>query len=418
VAVVGVGRQRMDAEAGAFGSSLRERPVGPVGIAAARTMLQRYVGALMEEEPGSFAWLLDDDMRVDSRATEYLRWLPAFRDVGLGVLIGAYEGASPNPPLNGLRVQLVDLFHNLLWLEGLSGEEALPDRSEENAVLRSRFSDYYYDLSRRHSAHLEMPHWVEPIIEGETVAEARSRILAGALGILAGEPLTRPIVSVVPSSPVEAAKDSVNRGGNTFVLDKRALTETPNLITRLQGREARRSDMIWAILNRYYRGLSVKAVAFPVRHVSRSSRSPCLDIEKVQGEIAGSALYAGLTEFLSTRPDHKLDFTSLEMREIQDLSTMHLERRLRALRQSISRIIGLREAIRGIERDAEVRELIGYLDSWFSPSLFEQIRDGVQAPSRRELEAFLLSMREAADDYATNTIDTAFIHSQLRTQIG
>lgn len=418
VAVACVAQQREDAAEGAFGSLFRERPVGPVGIAAARTMLQRYVGALMEQDPGSFAWILDDDMRVDNRARDYLRWLPSFRDAGVDVLIGSYEGSSPNPPLNGLRVQLVDIFCNLLWLQGLPDEAALPDRSAENTSSRARFSDYYYDLSRRHTAHLEIPHWVEPIVESETVAEARGRLLAGALGILTGQPITRGLVSPVPADPIAAATDSVNRGGNTFVLNHRALTQTPNTIVRVQGREARRSDMIWAIVNRQYRRMNVKAVAFPVRHLGQVTNSPRLNIEKVQGEIVGSGLYGALAEFLSTRPEHTLNFSSWEVEEIQRLSTRHRDRRLRGLCQSIRRIMGLREAIRRITRDNDLYDLLSHLDDWFTPELFERIRDGVQANSGSDLEPFLTSLRASADDYASTTINIDFIHAQLRARTG
>lgn len=417
-AVVSVAQQREDAAAGAFGKMFRERPLAPVGIAAARTMLQRYVGTLMEQDPGSFAWLLDDDMRVDSRALGYLRWLPAFRDAGVGVLIGAYEGSSPNPPLNGLRVQLVDIFHSLVWLRGLPEKAPLPDRSAENAALRAQFPDYYYDLSRRHTAHLETPHWIEPMVEGETVAEARVRLLAGALGILTGQPITRAIVSPIPANPIAAAKDSVNRGGNTFVLDHRALTQTPNTIVGVQGREARRSDMIWAIVNRHYRRMNVKAVAFPVRHIGRATGSPRLDIEKVQGEIVGAALYAGLVEFLHARPGHMLDFSSEEAEEIRRLSSQQQERRLQGLRGSIWRIIGLREAIRGVAHDRELEDLLGHLDLWFTPELFEQIRDGVHVDRDREMEAFLMSLRALADDYASTTINTDLIQAQFRAGTG
>ncbi|PIE65599.1 MAG: hypothetical protein CSA24_02455, partial [Deltaproteobacteria bacterium] len=157
VAVIDETRQRLDATAGGFGDALRDRPQGQVGIAMARTMLQRYLGAVLAADTGSFGWVLDDDMRVDARAEAYLPWLPAFRERGIDVLIGAYEGSSPNPPLNGLRVHLVDLLHNLHWLRNLPEGMVLPDRTAENDGLRARFPDYYYDLSRKHTGHLEMP---------------------------------------------------------------------------------------------------------------------------------------------------------------------------------------------------------------------------------------------------------------------
>ena len=89
---------------------------------------------------------------------------------------------------------------------------------------RSSTEDAAYD---EHTAHLEMPHWLEPIVPGERVSQAYSRLVAGSLGILCGTPLTRPIVSTMPTNPLASAKDSVNRGGCTFILNHRALTVSP-----------------------------------------------------------------------------------------------------------------------------------------------------------------------------------------------
>jgi GT2 family glycosyltransferase len=414
VAVVDEAQQRLDAAAGGFGAALRDRPQGQVGIARARTMLQRYLGALLAAATGSFGWVLDDDMRVDARARAYLPWLSAFREQGTDVLIGAYEGSSPNPPLNGLRVHLVDLLHNLHWLRSLSDEMVLPDRTAENTALRARYPDYYYDLSRKHTGHLEMPHWVEPAVPGETVREAYSRLLSGAVGLLNGDPLTRPIIATPPSDPLASAKDSVNRGGSTFILTHRSLSETPNTITNIHGREARRSDMVWAIVNRHYRRLTIQAVAFPIHHVGRVNATPSLNVEKVQGEIVGSTLYAGLTEFLRTRPHHELDFSREESDEVCRLADLHLDRRWRMLEQSFHRIAGLREAIRSLARRGELRDLVGYLDEWFTPESFDRLRSGVGAHDRGEVRRFLDSLRAVADDYALATVNIDFIQAQLR----
>ena len=416
VAVVEVARQQRDATDGAFGKTFRSRPDGQVGIAQARTMLQRYLGALVTLNEGAFAWVLDDDMRVDDRARAYLRWLPAFRDQGVDVLLGAYEGSSPNPPLNGIRVHLVDLLHNVHWLRGLPRDAVLPDRAAENAALRARYPDYYYDLSRKHTGHLEMPHWLEPVVPGETVGEAYARLLAGALGILSGDPLTRPIVAVTPPDPLTAANDSVNRGGCTFVLNPRALTQTPNTIALVHGREARRSDMVWAIVNRYYRRMTIKAVAFPVHHVGRVDEAPSLNVEKIRGEIVGSTLYGGITEFLKTHPDHDLDFLPGEAREIRRLADEHLERRWRALESSFRRIAGLSSAIRNLAGSDQLRELCGYLDRWFTPEGLHRIRSGVGTHASRDVEVFLASLRGVADDFASTTVPIDFIQAQLEAQ--
>lgn len=418
VAVISEPIQCRDAASGAFGTPLSERPGGQVGIAQARTMLQRYLGTLLSMNHGSFGWILDDDMRVDDRALTYLPWLPAFRGEGVDVLIGHYEGSSPNPPINGLRVHLVDLLHNLIWLRGLHPHAILPDRTTENAALRARYPDYYYDLSRKHTGHLEMPHWLEPVARGETVGEAYARLLAGALGILSGDPLTRPIIASMPANPLASAKDSVNRGGCTFILNHRALTLTPNTTPRVQGREARRSDMIWAIVNRYYRRLQIKSVGFPIQHVGRVAATPSLNIEKVQGEIIGSSLYAGLTDFLGDRPHHALDFSSEETEAIWRLATDRLNHRMRSLEQSFYRIAGLRGAIRSVAKPGELEDLLEYLGLWFTQETFAEILSGVRAQTQDDVERFLISLRNIADDYASATVDTRFIHDQLQCMSG
>ena len=413
VAVVDDARQRLDTVAGGFGAALRDRPQGQVGIAMARTMLQRYLGAVLAADTGSFGWVLDDDMRVDARARAYLPWLPAFREQGTDVLIGAYEGSSPNPPLNGLRVHLVDLLHNLHWLRSLPDDMVLPDRTAENAALRARYPDYYYDLSRKHTGHLEMPHWLEPAAPGETVREAYSRLLNAVVGLLNGDPLTRPIVATPPSDPLASAKDSVNRGGCTFILNHRALSETPNTITTVHGREARRSDMVWAIVNRHYRRLRIQAVAFPIHHVGRVNVAPSLNVEKVQGEIVGSTLYAGLTEFLRARPHHQLDFSPEETDEVCGMADRHLARRWRMLEQSFHRIAGVREALRCLARPGELCDLLSHLDEWFTPETFGRLRSGVASHERGEVRDFLGSLRAVADDYALASVNIDFIQGQL-----
>lgn len=413
IAVVEFAQQEQDAASGSFGATFQQRPLGQVGIAQARTMLQKYLGELLAADAGAFGWLLDDDMRVDARALDYLPWLQPFRERGTDVLIGAYEISSPNPPLNGLRVQLVDLLHNLHWLRRMPAHDPLPDRTAENAVLRARYPDYYYDLSRKHSAHVELPHWLEPAVEGETVGEAYRRLIQGAVGLLNGIPLTRPLVATSPCNPLSSSKESVNRGGCTFVLNHDALRKTPNSIVNIQGREARRSDMVWAIVNRYYRRMTLKAVGFPIQHIGRIHALPNLNIEKVQSEIVGSTLYAGLTDFLRRQPHHTLAFSPADVIEISRMANCHLERRWRLLRQSFYRIAGLSEALRRAARPGELQELIRYLDEWFTPKQFQNLRAGVSLHDSEQLVDFLTSLRHVADDYAAASVDIGFIEEQL-----
>ena len=419
VAVIDEARQRHDASAGAFGKKYSERPDGQVEIARARTMLQRYLGALLSTDKGAIGWVLDDDMRVDGRAGAYLPWLPEYRARGVDVLLGAYEGYSPNPPINGLRVQLVDILHNLHWLRNLDQVAVLPDRGAENAAQRKRYPDYYYDLARGETGHLETPHWLVPATVGETVRETRCRLQACAAGVLSGYPLTRPVITHPPRNPLESTRDSVNRGGCTFIMDHRALSMTPNLITTVNDREARRSDMVWAIVNRHYRDMTVRAVQFPVNHLGRAqttpdfNRKPNLNINKLQSEIIGSSLYAAKTEFLRGHKHHALDFKRKEAETVCDLANRHLERRLRNLEKSWRRIMGLREAIREQAGPDEFKDMLEYLDDMITWPKLEQIRSGIGTHDREKVVDFLLSLRATVDDYATTSVDIDFILFQL-----
>ncbi len=417
IALVSEQRQRDDTSRGAFGSS-DSRPPGQVGIAQSRTMLQRYLGQLMLELPGSVAWILDDDMRLDERVSAFLPWLPRFRGDGVHVLIGAHEGSPPNPPINGLRVQLVDLWANLRWLQGLPPSSALPDRGASNSALRRRYPDYYYDLSRKHTAHLESVHWITPAYQGETVEHVVRRLIDGSLSLLQGATLTRPVLVEMPADPLTAARPSVNRGGSTFVLDHRALTEAPNIVVWLNGKEARRSDMVWAIINRYARGLTIKSVAFPVRHVERTSQQPKLDLHKVTAEIVGSAFYGAFTEQLATTEAHDLRFTEDEIRHICEAVDEHIARRLRALSLTFHRGRGLIHALGHLDHAAELQELLSHLRRWFSPEMFEDISNGVRTVRQDDFQAFLRSLRSEADRYADTSADVDFIHAQLEPPIG
>lgn len=395
--VIDLDQQRYDAARGAFGTAVRERPPGRVSIALARTMLQRYVGAWMAADPEALAWLLDDDMRVDERARRYLPALPRFREIGVDVLIGALEGASPNPPLHGIGGQLFDLVRNLSWLRSLPASAVLPDRSAENAANRARFPDYYYDLSRKHTGHLDTAFWIEPICPEETVAAAGARLMRGASDIPWGTPLTRPLVAVIPSDPIEAAKDSVNRGGNTFVLNHRALTSTPNASPRARNEDMRRSDMFWAIVNRYHRRLTIKEVSFPVEHVGRGRDASALDTRKVAAELVGASLYGALTDFLRDRPEHDLRFSSMEIAEIGRQAERHREQRLSALSTSFARIASLRAELRTLAPGDELDGLHATLEAWVTTRVLEDIGRGARAMDGRELESFVSTLRAEAD---------------------
>ena len=408
VNIIGQQQQQVDARRGVFGQPYKQRPLGQVGIAQARTMIQRYLGRELARDTDSVGWLMDDDMRIDKRAKSFIAWLPILRESGVDVVLGAYEGSSPNPPLNGLRVQLVDLVHNLNWLNGFDPDELLPDRSTENKLARLDCPDYYYDLSRKHTSHLEKPHWVEEMVENETVKEARKRLLEGAKNLIFGHPLTRPLVATTPLNPLKEVKDSVNRGGITFILNHSTLTLTPNSIFHIGGQEARRSDMMWAIVNRYFRGFVVKAVGFPVNHNARYSLKAELNISKVKAEIVGSAMYAGLMNFLVKNPSHTLTFSKKELSEIQLIVEQNLSDRMIQLEMSFYRIRGLHRTLKENFDEPLMQPLMNQLENLFSDQMWSDLHEAVMRHRTFETVEFLATIRDVAEDYAASDFNGEF----------
>ena len=242
-------------------------------------------------------------MRIPQSAVQYLTWLPKFHDAGIDVLIGNFSGSSPNPPLHGIRGQLHDVLTNLEWLSQLNDSGLLPGRSVENRAFRNAFPDYYYDLSRKHTNHLQETMWIEPGPEIHNVADGQRFIVEAFPRLLTGEPYLRPLIVNLPKSPLDEAIPSCNRGGNTFVFNPKALTETPNFVLLSDGKENRRSDMLWAIVNVYTKDMDIRAVSFPVHHHRTIGNSHSLNIEKTIAEIRGAGLYAGLLKCLRQNPE-------------------------------------------------------------------------------------------------------------------
>jgi len=403
VEVIDENQQVLDAKQGVFGEGFAERHFGCVGIAHARSMIQKYVGLECQATPNSIAWILDDDMRLDERAKQYLAWLPIYKREGIDIIIGQYEGSSPNPPLNGLRGQLVDLLHNLRWLDTLPDNIKLPDRCLENEEHRAQYPDFYYDLSRKHLAHVEVPFWLEPAYEGETVAEARTRLFTHAPLIVTGFPLTRAIKSIGYSgNPLLTAQDTANRGGNTFILLPELLVKTPNLIPKVDGRELRRSDMIWAMINKYYYKASIKTAPFPVLHIGRVQDSGALseetlNLNKVRDEILGSALYAGLQAFLSTNEEHNLAFKTAEIELIWLATKNACEKRLKHLQLSFYRILGLAHAL---SKYPELMDLCDYLKRSFTTEMFAKLTFQVKQLDKIHIDIFLNKIITKTDCFA------------------
>ena len=237
--------QASDVEAGML-SATPDQLSGRKSIAASRTMLQHYLYLEAKPRPGAVVWILDDDVRLDSLAYEadghiqpaevdYVPAIMQLRDTGNEVVIGEVTGDPPLPALSCVRTQLVDLYHNLQQLARLGPDTPYPDRSGENKLARSDVRDYYYDLSRSETGHLESPFWYEAGRTGLRAADAFKEMVLRLPEILAGRQVFRPLVHPGGANVADGLVPSVRRGPNTLVFDVDALREFPNAAAAIEG---------------------------------------------------------------------------------------------------------------------------------------------------------------------------------------
>lgn len=333
---VEIEQQREDAQSGLFGEPWA-RGEDRVDIARGRTIVQRYVHFVARRRTGAIAWILDDDKGllfddVGRDGRRLANVLLELRAAGVCVALGQDVDAPPIPAASSIRVQLVDLLHNIRWISSLSPDEPLPDRGIENEDSLFRLPDYFHDLSQA-TAHLESPFWLTPAYRGETASAALERLAERLPRILAGEQIFRPVrPGGTDISP------SIHRGGSTFVLDLDALL-VPNASVDLGAGPLRRSDMLWALENRLD-GRSVARVPLWVRHDRAGQRATQLDLDTLARDIQGHALYVTLAESLEAEArDQREPFDQ------QERFHHHLKERLLKLDLSAHRIRGLGRSI-------------------------------------------------------------------------
>ncbi|MDE0419630.1 MAG: glycosyltransferase [Gammaproteobacteria bacterium] len=361
-----------------------------LSIADARTVLQSYLYAFAKDRPGSVVWILDDDMRLDSLVEEgdgrlLRRRGNIVRNVGnlrrlraggfLDIALGTCTGAPPLPVAATVRVQLVDLVASLQWLAILDPDDALPDRSAENASLRNGRRDYYYDLSRRETDRLEVPIWIVPDAPGETVGQAFSRVAAQAERILAGEQVFRPLAVQADIDPFEHLGNGVQRGGNTFVLDVEALRFAPNAAPIVDGRPSRRSDMLWALLQKRCFDRRVRTLPITAYQDRSKVRAGSLDVERIVDDVRGYAMYSALED---TGDVFVADGSNIRVAEdavglFSARAAKYLDERLAAFSLSFHRIRGL----------ARILADLVHGDSWWSEPLYRDSVDRLRAFAER-----------------------------------
>ena len=362
--LITISDQKKDAKRNLFGQGF-SREKEKISTGKARTMLQMYVHLLAEEKRDSVAWILDDDKRLDAflsingkiqkNNVPFAKYIAMLKENDFDVVIGIDTDSPPLPFSSTIRTQMVDLIHNLNMLSRHSPDSRLPDLGHENARKRQHWREYYYDLSRIETDHLESPFWIVPEYSEETVKEAFTRICKRLVRILAGEQVFRPLAIsrlAINLMPIP----SVKRGGNTIVFNTDALKDTPNINAVISGREVRRSDMNWALINVFRYCRKVVQVALPVRHCRDDVKVNGLDFEKLEDDIRGYACYSSLEDLLAKRRETRQQKNTLEMDNLdfddEDVEyainkyEKYIDERLSAFRLSFYRITGLVDSIK------------------------------------------------------------------------
>ena len=345
---------------------------GRKSIALSRTMLQHYL--FMEAKPltESVVWILDDDVVLEGlaydsggsqqvHAVDYVTEIRRLKDSGVSIALCEVTGDPPLPALSCVRTQLVDLYHNLHRLAALSSESPFPDLRNENRLARVENPDYYYDFSGNGTSHLERPFWYEAEEEHLVAGEVFREMVARLPGILSGIQVFRPLVRGEVSGAGDGLPHSINRGPATLVFDLQALRDFPNAAPAMNGRDIRRSDMVWSLLNQYAGGRDVFQASLPVRQV----RNAKIDGDSVQDNFAtmeqdllGHALYSSMRDLLKQKAgqgqkagaipfgSNILEFTNGEIEVATGLFRKRLAERVSAFETCYIRINGLLSALK------------------------------------------------------------------------
>ena len=427
-----VDRQREDAALGFFGPGFTRRE-GRVGISEARAITQRYVRRLMR--PGSIAWILDDDKRLAPLVHEGGRLIrqpfdvvgtiARLRSSGAAVVLGADTGAAPLPMAATLRTQLVDLAANLAAMRTLGPEADWPDGVTENVEHAHAAPDFYYDLARPHTWHLELPFWFRPEPSEVRVRDAFVQLCARAPRMLAGEQVFRPLF--IDGHGALTLRPSIQRGGSTLVFDAAALVDVPQVVPAPEGRPTRRSDMVWALLNAHMRGRRVEAAPFAVYHDRSDADASDLDVATLVDDVRGYALYSTLADAVCTWPglEGPHDEMSLFARERYQ---KYLVERTAAFVLSFHRAHGAARAVRRMlaepeawwnadpQMRAHAEGLTAFADRVLlvcNGRVLEQVRAAVADTPPLEIGDYVRSLRAKLDEAAVPvTVKPAWISEE------
>ena len=366
---------------------------------------------------------------------DYVSAVKRLKETGACVVLGEVVGDPPLPFLSCIRTQLVDLYHNLGQLANLEPKAAYPNRTDENRLIRLSHRDYYYDLSRAETDHLESPFWYEPSEEDIQVERVFDEMLSRLPAMLSGSQIFRPLVQAVRDDLLSGLVPSVNRGPSTLAFDIQTLRDFPNAVPTIGGSDARRSDMVWSLFNRFVGGCKIVQAPLPVRQVRRAIPDVGLDFHTLAQDIRGYALYSSLHDVLLEKaqerqrrgaPPHSRRLLHLDDDDVERairLYGKYVRERSRAFELSFFRVIGIISALRRFyQRDdsdgtaawwlespehqaslARLKRFVELLESIYTDEQLDEFRRSLAEVDMAQVEQYLRTLPETVARYRSNT---------------
>lgn len=444
VEVKSLEKQAADVEEGIFAvgpGRLSERK----SIALARTMLQHYLFLEAKPRQGPVVWILDDDIALEGLAyspdgaaavvdVDYVSAIRCLKETGACVVLSEVTGDPPLPFLSCIRTQLVDLHYNLQQLSALKPDTPYPDQRGENRRMRMGRRDYYYDLSRTETDHLETPFWYEPSEDGLRAGQVFGEMTTRLPAMLSGVQLFRPLTQTGAFDLTTGLIPSVHRGPSTLVFDVQALREFPNTVPTIGGSDARRSDMVWSLLNRFVGGCRIVQAPLPVRQVRRADANAAPDFQTLAQDILGYAVYSALHDVLLRKAQERqrlgqppygrrlLRLDDSDIEQAVRLYTKYVRERSRAFELSFLRVMGLVSALKrfygGVpgapatwwlqsaehqESVVRLRDFVETLESIYTDAQLDDFRQSLAEGASAPIAEFLRGLPEVVARHRSNT---------------
>lgn len=374
---------QLAADVGRFGPWF-EQADRRCGIAWGRSCVHRAILRASQRDLDGAAWIIDDDIELSSIAWGNGRFREV--DVDLGVVVGtlrkqnvmvgvgAITGAPPLPAWSSVRTQLIDAHASALNCGGPIG-------------ALGKWKDAYYDLTWAHTDHLEFG--INHEMTSDELDEALKQITLG----------THPFRNARSSSGSHPWFDEtafVVRGGNTIVTDLRCLRHHLNAAPIVDGVAMRRSDSLWALLNRMDppEGASGKVCYVPLHIGQLRQPTPLVNnakslIDDIRGASVLRALHSHST---ITSPMQSL---SRSIHNLTVFSNNMFHRRRTIAVSSTYRILGLIFALEGlIPLDSSARPALRQLSSSANIVVKEllEVTTDIEAP----LSEFIRSLENDA----------------------